>query len=88
MLGRDVVGRGGEADQAGNGSRIDDRAAAALRQHLRYFVFEAEKDAGQVDRQHAIERLLAELVQTLARGADGARRDARIVERAIDPPEG
>ena len=60
----------------------------ALRQHLRDLVLHAHEDAGQVDRQHAVERLAAEFMGALSGRADRAAADAGVVERAIEPAEG
>ena len=63
-------------------------APATLSQHLRDLVLHAEEDTGEINREHGVERGLAEFVQALASGADGSTGNAGIVERAIDPPIG
>jgi hypothetical protein len=82
VLGR-VVGAGpGEAALARDGTRVDDRAAAAT-QHHRHDVTQAQEHAAQVHRDQAVELRDVVLVdrRELAFGAG-------VVEQPVDASEG
>ncbi len=86
MLGRNVARRGGKADQSGDRGGVDDRPALLLG-HDFQFGFHRQPHAFQIDRDHAVERLLRPFVRTLAGRIHLVRRDAGIVEGAIQTTE-
>jgi hypothetical protein len=59
-----------------------------LAQHLRHLVLQAQENASEIDREHGVERVLAEFVQALLSRANLPAGNAGIVEGAVDPPIG
>ena len=87
VFGRHVVRGCRQTNQSGDRGCVDD-GSAALSQHLRNLVLQAQEYAREIDSQHGVERGLTEFVQALASRANGSSGNAGIVERAVDPPIG
>src|SRR5262249_2329363 len=82
VFGGHVGGRAGEADHAGDGGGVDNRAAAGF-QEGGNLILHGEKHAPDVDGQDLVEGLGGGLGQALAQ-----LLDARVVERHSGPAVG
>src|SRR6266481_4675047 len=78
-LGRAVVRHHGRAVDAGDGGDVDDDAAAALGHHLLARPLAAEEDAVDVDLDHRVPAVDADVLGL------GAERRARVVDHDVDP---
>src|SRR5215510_6929484 len=79
-LGRAVVGHHRRAVHPGDGGEVDDRAATPLRHHLLARPLAAEEHAVDVDLDHRVPAVGADVLDL------GAERRARVVDHDVEPP--